>query len=223
MNYSEESLDLLRDKMVKEQLARRDIKDRSVLEVFKKVPRHRFIEPSKLEFAYSDTPLSIDKGQTISQPYIVALMTQALGLDKKDKVLEIGTGSGYQTAILAESSKTVYTIDRFEALTDRASDILSKLGYKNIYFKTGDGSLGWQEEAPFNKIILTAASPKVPEPLLEQLALGGILAAPIGSRLSQEMIVLKKSENGNISKEVLCGCSFVPLVGKHGWSIDDTA
>ncbi len=209
--------EILRKRMVQEQLIPRGIKNPTVLNVFSKIERHKFIPESLRSSAYADFPLSIGEGQTISQPYIVALMTECLDLTGKEKVLEIGTGSGYQTAILAELAGEVYSIERFEVLTERAQTLLSELGYKNIKIKVGDGTLGWEEAVPFDRIIITAASPKIPLPLIEQLADSGKLILPLGESLAQVLTLVEKKE-GKLKSMDICGCVFVPLVGKHGWS-----
>jgi len=206
--------------MVEEQLIPRGIKNPKVLNVFSKIERHKFIAESLRESAYADFPLSIGDGQTISQPYIVALMTEHLDLTDKEKVLEIGTGSGYQTAILAELAKEVYSIERFEILAERAQTLLNELGYKNIKMKAGDGTLGWEEAAPFDRIIITAASPKIPLPLIEQLADNGKLILPLGESFSQVLTLVEKKD-GKLKSIDICGCVFVPLVGKHGWSNEE--
>ncbi len=205
-----------REKMVKEQLIRRGIHDKRVLDAMRKVPRHLFVPADLVEEAYNDYPLPIGYGQTISQPYIVALMTEALELSGDEKTLEIGTGSGYQTAILAELSKEVYTIERIISLLDKAKEVLKNLGYKNIFFKAGDGTLGWPENKPYDAIIVTAGAPKIPQPLLDQLADKGRLVIPVGDRFSQELIKVTKSKEGLI-RENLGGCRFVNLIGIHGW------
>jgi len=205
-----------RKRMVKEQLIRRGIHDERVLNAMRKVPRHLFVSQDLVDEAYNDYPLPIGYGQTISQPYMVALMTEALELKEDDKVLEIGTGSGYQTAILAELCKEVYTIERILPLLERAKEILKKLGYTNIHFKAGDGTLGWPENKPYDAIIVTAGAPKIPQPLLDQLAEGGRLVIPVGDRFSQELIKVTKVE-GEFIRENLGGCRFVDLIGIHGW------
>lgn len=212
-----EGLEYLRMRMVEEQLAGRDIKDKKVLDVFRKVPRHRFVDPAMYDEAYGDFPLSIGKGQTISQPYIVALMVQVLELTQKDKVLEIGTGSGYETAILAELAGDIFSIERIEPLANKAKDILRDLGYTNIHIKVGDGTLGWQEFLPFDKIIVTASSLTVPEPLLAQLSGTGKLVMPVGPRFTQRLMLLEKDINGEVTEKDICGCVFVPLIGDYGW------
>ena len=203
--------------MLQEQLLRRGIKDKKVLDVFKKVPRHKFVDLAMQEEAYGDFPLAIGEDQTISQPYMVALMVQLLDIAKSDRVLEIGTGSGYETAIIAELGNAVFSIERIEKLANKARLLFEKLDYRNIYIKIGDGTLGWQEFSPFEKIVVTAASPQIPMPLLDQLKVGGRLVIPIGPRFSQRLIVLEKSREGRISEKDICGCVFVPLIGQYGW------
>ncbi len=209
--------EILRRQMVQEQLIPRGIKNPRVLDSFYKIERHLFIPENLRKSAYADFPLPIAEGQTISQPYIVALMTESLGLTGKEKALEIGTGSGYQTAILAELTGDVYSIERFEALAEKAHTILSELGYKNIKIKVGDGTLGWEEGAPFDRIIITAASHKIPMPLIEQLADNGKLILPLGESFSQVLTLVEKKD-GELKSTDICGCVFVPLVGKHGWN-----
>lgn len=206
----------LRARMVDAQLIARGINDRRVLDAFLKVPRHKFVPLQEVESAYEDYPLPIGEGQTISQPYIVALMTQSLELKDTDIVLEIGTGSGYQAAILAELVKKVYTIERIPALTENVSNLLRELGYKNIELKTGDGTLGLPEDAPYDGIIVTAAAPEIPKPLIEQLNDNGRLVVPTGGGFSQMLTVLKKTSAGIVSTDI-CGCVFVPLIGRYGW------
>jgi len=207
---------LARERMVKNHLIARGIKDEKVLQVLRKIPRHLFIEEALAGEAYNDHPVPIGEKQTISQPYIVALMTEALALTGSEKTLEIGTGSGYQTAILAELSSRVYTIERIKPLLVNARKLLGDLGYSNILFKSFDGTLGWKEYTPFDAIIVTAGAPSLPEPLLTQLADKGRMVIPVGDRYSQEL--LKITKNGeNIEQESLGGCRFVNLVGVHGW------
>ncbi len=205
-----------RRKMVETQLIARGIADENVLEAMRKVPRHRFVPQDIMQSAYDDCPLPIGEGQTISQPYMVALMTQCLELSGDDKVLEIGTGSGYQAGILAEIASQVYTIERVEKLCNRAGEILKELGHANIQLKVGDGTEGWPEFSPYDGIMVTAGSPDIPEPLTRQLSEGGHLVIPVGGRYSQELVVMEK-KRGELKKRDLCGCIFVPLVGKHGW------
>jgi protein-L-isoaspartate(D-aspartate) O-methyltransferase len=208
--------DRQKEVMVEKHLAGRGISDARVLEAFRKVPRHRYVPQPFTDSSYADSPLPIGAGQTISQPYIVALMTEALRLEGGEKVLEIGTGSGYQAAILAELCREVYTVEREEKLLERCRKILSEEGYKNIFYKHGDGTEGWEEKAPFDGIIVTAAAPDVPEPLKKQLADGGRVVIPVGTLYSQMLVMVEK--NGEeFRHENLCGCVFVPLVGKYGW------
>jgi protein-L-isoaspartate(D-aspartate) O-methyltransferase len=211
----------LRKRMVDEQLALRGIKNQQVLDAFLKIERHKFVPENSQVNAYADYPLPIGEGQTISQPYIVALMTQELGLTGKEKVLEIGTGSGYQAAILAELSEEVYSIERFEVLSKQAEKILQELGYKNIKIMTADGTLGWPQESPFDRIIITAATPGVPQPLVEQLSEGGKLILPLGESFSQVLTLVKKI-NGKLQSSNICGCVFVPLVGKFSQAKERT-
>lgn len=208
---------LAREKMVKTQLIPRGIKDSRVLEAMKEVRRDLFVEEALVGEAYNDHPLPIGHNQTISQPFIVALMTEALALKGNEKVLEIGTGSGYQTAILAKLSDKVYTVERIRSLMLRARALLADLNYHNILFKAFDGTLGWDEYAPYDAIIVTAGAPKVPQPLLDQLAEGGRLIIPIGNRFSQELIKVTRRK-GTYAQENLGGCRFVDLVGVHGWT-----
>jgi len=206
----------LRKRMVEEQLIYRGIKDKRVLDAFRKVERHKFLPEDLRPSAYSDFPVPIGEGQTISQPYIVALMTEILDLSGKEKVLEIGTGSGYQTAILAELAKEVFSIERFDNLSKGAQNIFNSLGYLNIKIKVGDGSLGWPEEAPFDRIIITAASPRIPLPLSDQLKENGKLVLPLGESFSQVLTLFEKKKDKLESTEI-CGCVFVPLVGKYAF------
>ena len=206
----------LRRKMVEEQIIARGIKDKKVISAFLKVPREEFVPEDLRKYAYIDSPLSIGEGQTISQPYIVALMTEALKLKGGEKVLEIGTGSGYQSAILAEIGCEVYSVERIESLAKKAENILRKLGY-NVKIKIGDGTLGWKEYSPYDRIIVTAAGPKIPDTLLFQLSENeGRLIMPVGDRFFQDLILVIK-RGKEIEKINLGGCQFVPLIGKEGW------
>jgi len=207
---------LARERMVKNQLIPRGIADENVLRAMGKIQRHLFVEEALVGEAYNDHPLPIGHKQTISQPYIVALMTEALELTGKEKVLEIGTGSGYQTAILAELADRVYTVERIEPLLERSKELLQSLGYKNIYFKTYDGTLGWEDFAPFNAVMVTAGAPKTPDPLLKQLADGGRMIIPIGNKYSQDLIKVTRVKDRFV-EENLGGCRFVDLIGEHGW------
>ena len=204
--------------MVEQQIVQRGISDKSVLDAMRKVPRHEFVPPEFREFAYDDHPLPIGEEQTISQPYIVALMTELLQLrgKKEEKVLEIGTGSGYQAAVLAEIVGEVYTIEILEPLALRAQETLERLGYKNVKVKTGDGFFGWPENAPFDAIVVTCATEKVPDPLIKQLKPGGRLIIPIGPSFSvQNLIAVTKDKYGNIKSENIIPVRFVPMLGNH--------
>ncbi len=203
--------------MVDAQLIPRGIEDERVLSAMRKVPRHLFVDDYMQQNAYADMALPIGEEQTISQPYMVAIMTELLELKGNEKVLEIGTGSGYQAAILAELSMEVFTIERKALLAKKAEERFQVLGYNNIRVITGDGTLGLPEESPFDRILITAGSPKIPEPLIEQLANGGIIIAPVGIRFSQQLLIIRKSIEG-ISEQTHVPCVFVPLIGEHGWS-----
>jgi protein-L-isoaspartate(D-aspartate) O-methyltransferase len=205
--------------MVEEQLRRRGISDPRVLKAMGKIPRHLFVLKNYRDSAYEDRPLPIGEGQTISQPYMVAIMTQSLELKGRERVLEIGTGSGYQTAILAELAQKVFTIERIPTLTERAQKVLGDSGYPNISFRSGDGSRGWPEEAPFDGIMVTAGSPDVPPTLKSQLAEGGRLVIPTGPRYTQTLYKLTR-EGAQFTEEDVTGCVFVPLVGDYGWKED---
>ncbi len=198
--------------MVRTQMANRDITSKSVLAAMEKVPRHRFVPDELADQAYEDHPLPIGFDQTISQPYIVASMTQALEPGKTDKVLEIGTGSGYQAAVLAELVADVYTIEIVKPLGQRAEKTLADLGYRNVHVRVGDGYAGWPEEAPFDKIMLTAAPPRVPQPLFDQLREGGLLIAPVGV-YGQDLVLYRKTAEGMVERE-LYPVRFVPMTGK---------
>jgi len=206
-----------REKMVSTQIEARGIYDRRVLEAMRKVPRHLFVGEALQDQAYGDFPLPIGEGQTISQPYIVAEMTQALELTKDDRVLEIGTGSGYQAAILAELAFRVYTIERVRALFIGARKLLDQLGYHNVVAKCSDGTLGWPDESPFEAIIVTAgAPPEIPEKIVQQLAVGGRMVIPVGDRFSQTLVKIRRDEDG-IHENDIGGCRFVKLIGEYGW------
>ncbi len=204
-------------RMVEEQLISRDIRNPKVIAAMKKIPRHLFVEEALQSQAYSDHPLPIGEKQTISQPYMVALMTEALELTGKEKVLEIGAGSGYQTAILAEIARKVFSIERIRSLAINARKLLYELGYLNVEIKFSDGTNGWVEESPFDAIIVTAGAPDIPQPLIEQLTTGGRLVIPVGDPSIQELIRVRKKEE-KIEREDLGGCRFVKLIGKHGWN-----
>ncbi len=203
--------------MVEQQLVRRGIRDERILAAMRKVPRHRFVLEEYLYSAYDDQPLPIGEGQSISQPYIVALMIELLELDCHKKALEVGTGSGYQAALLAELANYVYTIERLPSLAAAARKHLAELGYKNISVVTGDGTEGLPYCGPFDAIIVAAAAPEFPQPIVDQLAEGGKIAMPVGPRHSQSLLVGTK-EGGEFRQRDVCGVVFVPLIGAHGWS-----
>ena len=205
-----------RRKMVEEQLVERGVKNLSVLEAMSRVPRHLFAQDSLQHRAYGDTPLPIGENQTISQPYIVGSMTEALALKGEERVLEIGTGSGYQTAIIAELCRQVFTIERLNNLSRKAQNILESLNYMNIVFKMFDGTYGWPDQAPFDAILITASAPEIPDSLVKQLGDGGRLVAPIGGADKQKLVVLTK-KGDRVSRRDLVNCKFVPLIGKYGW------
>jgi protein-L-isoaspartate(D-aspartate) O-methyltransferase len=211
MDYKE-----LRELMVRTQLIPRGIKDSRVLDAMERVPRHLFIGSAAAGNAYSDMALPIGEGQTISQPYMVAIMTELLELKGREKVLEVGTGSGYQAAVLAELSLEVFTIERIAPLAERAETKFRELSYANVHVKTGDGTLGWPEEAPFDRIIITAGSPEIPAPLIEQLAKGGIIVIPVGDLYSQQLLKYRNAGEKPIT-EYHTPCVFVPLIGQYGW------
>lgn len=205
-----------RRRMVEEQLVRRGIEDPRVLAAMEQVPREAFVAPALLSQAYTDHPLNIGEKQTISQPFVVARMSEALGLTGREKVLEIGTGSAYQTAILLNLAGAVYSIERLKLLSQQARKTLFKLGYDGFYLRVGDGSCGWPEAAPFAAIVATAAAPAVPPPLAQQLAEGGRLVIPIGSVEEQELMLYKK-QNGQLVPQSLGACRFVKFIGKYAW------
>jgi protein-L-isoaspartate(D-aspartate) O-methyltransferase len=206
--------------MVEEQLHRRGIHDSRVLRIMAAVPRHLFVDPTFVGRAYSDHALPIGQDQTISQPYMVALMTQALGLTGDEKVLEIGTGSGYQTAMLAELADRVFTIERIPEIGIAARERLTAMGYSNVIFRIGDGTVGWREMSPFDRVIVTAGAPQVPPFLEEQLRVGGWGIVPVGDASNQSLVRVTRTEAG-VQEEVLCSCTFVPLIGKEGWAVGD--
>ena len=212
VKMTEDDFKSLRHKMVESQIEARGIKDSKVLEAMREIPRHEFVEDAVRDQAYNDYPIPIGEGQTISQPYIVGIMTELLAIKGHEKVLEIGTGSGYQAAVLSKLVKEVYTIEIINVLAKRAQATLKKLEFNNVKIKSGDGYKGWKEHAPFDAIILTAAPPKIPQPLIDQLALGGVLVAPIGV-LSQELVRIKK-EKGKLARENIIPVRFVPMTGE---------
>ena len=202
--------------MVERQLMPRGIRSAWVLAAMERVPRHLFVEESLRDMAYEDHPLPIGEGQTISQPYMVALMTDALHVTPDSVVLEIGTGSGYQTAILAEQAKRVYSVERLDGLAQQAQMLLDSLNYRNIDIHVGDGTLGWTEHAPYDRIVVTAGAPVVPKALIEQLTEDGKLVIPVGDRMSQTLQILTKHQ-GQLRTETSCQCVFVKLIGQDGW------
>ncbi|MCW3489700.1 protein-L-isoaspartate(D-aspartate) O-methyltransferase [Dethiobacter alkaliphilus] len=204
------------EQMITTQLMARGIRDERVLNAMRKVPRHEFVAAGKEEYAYADAALPVGHGQTISQPFMVALMTQALQLQGNEKVLEIGTGTGYQTAILAELAKTVYTVEKVSQLSEEAQVRLEHFGYDNVHYRIGDGTKGWPDNAPYDAMIVTAGGPLVPPSLYDQLAMGGRMVIPTGERKFQDLLLVSKTEDG---KEVISlgKCGFVPLLGEEGW------
>lgn len=206
-----------RSRMVETQIAARGVKDERVLSAMRSVPRHLFVPAAYRDVAYSDCPLPIGRGQTISQPYIVAVMTELLAVKPEDRVLEIGAGSGYQAAILARLAKTVISIERINEVAEMARENLSRFGIGNVKIITGDGTIGYPEQAPYDAVLITAATPEVPPPLIDQLAEGGRLVAPVGSRDLQELVRITKKKDQAI-REFFGGVVFVPLLGRYGWN-----
>lgn len=211
INYEKERL-----RMVDEQIVGRGVKDDRVLAAMRKVPRHEFLHEAIRGMAYADIALPIGEGQTMSQPYMVALMTELLGLTGTERVLEIGTGSGYQAAVLAELCAKVYTVERIKTIAEKARAALDRLGYKSVAIKVYDGTYGWKEMAPFDAIMVTAGSPEIPAPLVEQLRIGGRMVIPVGERYGQELVKVVKTAEGVITERSI-PCVFVPLIGNHGW------
>jgi len=209
-------LDSARERMLQYDLRGRDITDPAVLKVMAEIPREVFVPPTDRWRAYANGPLPIGEGQTISQPYIVALMTQELRIQRESEVLEIGTGSGYQTAVLARLAQRVFTIERSPDLSAAAREVLKKLGIDNVEFRVGDGSCGWPEARTFDRILLTAAVPDFPPPLVAQLAEAGVIVAPIGQSSVQELVVAEK-RRGKLIERGVCGCRFVRLIGEYGF------
>ena len=217
MTRKNSRLEWARNKMVEKDIVGRGISDAVVIEAMGKVPRHLFVPENLRSRAYEDFPLPIGEDQTISQPYMVALMTQSLELTGAESVLEVGTGSGYQTAILAELCRRVYSVERIPSLAGNARKTLDSMGYKNVLVRLSDGTMGWEEYAPFDRILVTAGAPGVPVPLIEQLAEGGMMVIPVGGNHSQTLTRVRKGKNGSLSEEKMNGCVFVKLVGRHGW------
>jgi protein-L-isoaspartate(D-aspartate) O-methyltransferase len=212
----EQDFEPLRIQMVENQIKSRGLSDPRMIDAMLRVPREKFVDETMAGRAYSDCALPIGLSQTISQPYMVALMTEVLSLKGNERVLEIGTGSGYQTAILAELSSWVYSVERITSLSRSAANLLGELGYANVSFKVGDGTLGWEEEAPFERIMITAGAPNVPPALEQQLGEGGRMVIPIGSSNSQVLELVEK-KGGKVFSKPICGCTFVPLIGEGGW------
>lgn len=215
-----ESFEAARELMVREQLERRGIRDLRVLEVMRSVPREAFASGDERNDplrVYSDNALPAARGQTLSQPYMVAAMTEALGLDGTGRVFEVGTGTGYQTAVLAPLAGEVWTVERDPVLAAEAKERLARLGVRNVRFRVGDGSLGWPQGAPFRAILVTAGAPDIPQALVAQLETGGRMVIPVGTRHLQELLLVSRDEEDRITKRVLMECRFVPLVGEEGW------
>lgn len=220
VNNQEQEYAAQRRQMVEQQLKQRGIRDPRVLEAMSTVPRHLFVPADIRPMAYADSALPIGGGQTISQPYIVALMTEAAQIEPENKVLEVGTGSGYGAAVASRIADRVYTIERHADLAEEARQRLHELGYDNVYVIHGDGSHGWFKQAPYDAIIVTAAAPDLPQPLLNQLAARGRLVAPVGTRTFQTLVRATRHD-GKIHRESLTEARFVPLVGEHGWESQD--
>ena len=216
------NLENARKRMVENQIVARGINDRRLIDAMLKVPRHIFVEEAMASQSYSDSALPIGEKQTISQPYMVALMTETLQLTGTEKVLEIGTGSGYQTAILAQLAARVYTIERIRSLALKARKALDSLGFLNVNLRIEDGTGGWEAEAPFDAILVTAGAPGVPQQLIDQLSAGGRLVIPVGTQLDQVLVRLTKGMEGSVSREELGNCRFVKLIGQFGWSTDNS-
>lgn len=218
MNDSPENIQA-RQHMVVEQLIPRGISDQATVASMLKVPRHAFVPERLQRYAYEDGPMQIGFGQTISQPYIVALMTQAAKINSESRVLEIGTGSGYAAAVLSQIAKEVYTVERIPELANKAIEIFQSLGYTNIHVKISNGTLGWDEKGPFDAILVTAGGPSVPESLLDQLKVEGRIVIPVGDLYSQDLIRVSKTSDGKANIENLGAVRFVPLIGEQGWSL----
>jgi protein-L-isoaspartate(D-aspartate) O-methyltransferase len=212
------TLDMNREIMIKNHLADRGIRDPKVLAAMRLVPREEFVRPELREQAYEDHPLPIDEGQTISQPYMVAYMVESLELTPTDRVLEIGTGSGYSAAVLSRLVAEVFTVEHLAGLAASAGERLQRLGYDNVRIFVGDGTLGWPENAPYDAIVVTAGAPRLPEPLLEQLVIGGKLVVPVGSNhFLQTLILVRRVKTDEYRQEDLMAVQFVPLIGVAGW------
>ncbi len=208
--------DLARRRMVEGQLMARGIRDKGVLDAMRKIPRHLFVEEALQDQAYGDHALPIGERQTISQAYMVALMSEALALNGSEKVLEVGTGSAYQTAVLAELAEHVYSLERIDLFIEKTKTLMRDLGYENVCIRCADGTVGWEEEAPFDAILVAAGAPEIPHALIAQLAIGGRLVIPVGDRVSQVLKKFVKQKTG-ATETSLTPCTFVPLVGEAGW------
>jgi protein-L-isoaspartate(D-aspartate) O-methyltransferase len=218
----EDRLRAAREAMVRHQIERRGVRDKRVLDAMLRIPRHAFLPPAQWNHAYADCPLPIGLGQTISQPYIVGAMTEILELDGSETVLEIGTGSGYQAAVLSLLAREVHTVERHAELADHAAHVLSELGLINVFVHVGDGSLGWPEAAPYQAILVTAAAPGIPDPLIGQLTEGGRLVIPVGDRTNQDLERWRKRQ-GKIYREHFFPVAFVPLRGRFGWQEEEAS
>ncbi|HZE98331.1 MAG TPA: protein-L-isoaspartate(D-aspartate) O-methyltransferase [Planctomycetota bacterium] len=214
--FPEDAFAESRRRMVDRQLAGHGIRDERVLEVMRRVPRHGFIPETLVRQAYEDHPVAIGGGQTISQPYMVARMTESLGLRGGEKVLEIGSGSGYQTAVLKALRADVYTVERVPELSERARENVERAGFLGVHYRVGDGSRGWPEEAPFDRVIVTAGAPTMPVSLVEQLREGGSMVIPVGGEDEQELLLVRRGQ-GRVTRERICACVFVKLWGEEGW------
>jgi len=202
--------------MVDEQIVNRGVTNERVLAAMRKVPRHEFLPEALRGMAYNDSALPLGEGQTMSQPYMVALMSELLDLKGTERVLEIGTGSGYQAAVLAELCEKVYTVERVKTLADKARVVLDRLGYRSVAIKVYDGTYGWSDMAPFDAIMVTAGAPEVPAPLVDQLKVGGTMVIPVGDRYGQQLLRVRKTAEGTVIEKSIA-CVFVPLIGNHGW------
>lgn len=211
------SFSIARRRMVEEQVIARGIADQRVIDAMFKVPRHKFVEQALEGKAYQDAPLPIGEKQTISQPYMVAVMSEALALTGSETVLEVGTGSGYQAAVLALLADRVFSLERIPSLARRARKVLDECGFSKVNIRLADGTQGWQEMAPFDAILVTAGAPEVPQHYLDQLALGGRLIIPVGDRESQLLLRVTRTGEKDYIEEQMLGCRFVPLIGNHGW------
>lgn len=212
---------IARRRMVEDQVIDRGVQDRRVIDAMLKVPRHKFVEEALEGKAYQDAPLPIGEKQTISQPYMVAFMSEALALDGSEKVLEIGTGSGYQAAVLALLAERVFSLERIPSLARRARKILDGCGFSKVNIRVADGTQGWQDMAPFDAIVVTAGAPEVPQDYLDQLAIGGRLVIPVGDRSSQVLMRITRTGQADYQEEQMLGCRFVPLIGRHGWKSEN--